>query len=389
MKAFKISEGQIARVAGAAAADELSRRFNRHIDFLTISSWTAQTPLGPGGINLDDTELTACAARAAQTFGVLPETILSHRAEFISDWASRLADAVEKELKFFSFKPAARNKDTESCRHPADHIFQDAAAAANVFYGGRRILSFVAPHNIFGFILTVLTPALQGVECIDARGLAPEELSKLLSFGDVLVATPTLWRYMIREKLTAPDNTMAVSFGEPMSAELASSMRKAGFGVMREIYGATETGLIAWRSSPADAFVLFDHWARDLARLTRSAPGGEVVQTEAMDHIEWRSDRTFDLKGRRDGAIQIGAVNVFPKEVEKTLNQHKFIKTCRIEADERSDGVTRLVAHIVLKRSILPDEATAREIDAWCRANLRQEERPRIYKFEEPRKAVS
>lgn len=381
MKSFVLSEEQIARVIGAALADETARRFNRHFDFLTIASWSAQTPLGEGGVELSAPEIDACGARVSMFFGQPEDFLKGKPSGRIADWAAAIAGAIEKRLDWFTFKSAARDEKNAVCRHRADEIFQDAAAAANILHGRRRLLSFVAPHSLLGFVLSILTPNLQGVTSVDARGMTPEQLSKSLSYGDVLVATPTLWRYMMREKLTAPDNTMAVAFGEPMTPDLAAQMRTAGFGVMRELYGSTETGLIGWRDTPSERFVLFDHW-RGGDRLLRVNPAGETRDVEPMDYLEWRDGRSFDLAGRRDGAVQIGAVNVVANDVARRLCEHPLIADCDVKVGRRGDGVDRLIAHIVLEKGRQPDDRTAREIDAWCRMTLRQQERPRIYHFE-------
>lgn len=381
MKSFSLTETQIARAIGAAVADELARRFNRHVDFLTIAAWTKDTSLGAGGIALTEPQKTACAHRAARLFGLDPDYLLERQADRIEDWAREIAAASKTLLTSFSFYPAARG-DEKPFIHRADEIFQDAAAAANVLYGRRRLVSFVAPHSLLGFELSTLTPNLLNIEGIDARGITPETLSKTLLFGDALVATPTLWRYMMKEKLTAPDNTLAVSFGEPMTSDLAVDMRNSGFGVLRELYGSTETGLIAWRDTPGEAFVLFDHWRREGEGLVRTSPDGAERIVEAMDELDWTGERSFSLSGRRDGAVQVGAVNVFPEAVAKSLRAHPLIRTCAITVSKRSDGASRLVANIVLEGAVLPNERAAREIDAWCRANLRQQERPQIYNFE-------
>lgn len=382
MKPFSISEEQIARIVGAAAADELSRRFNRHVDFLTAASWVRGASLDAGGMALSGEERIACARRAASLFGLSSDYLVGAPAEKLDDWARLLQKGIDGRLTTFSFKPAARNGDDAAFDHNADEIYQDAAAAANILYGRRRLLSFVAPHSLLGLELSVLTPNLLGVESVDARGMTPESLSNNLLFGDVLVATPTLWRYMMQEKLAAPDNTMAVSFGEPMSQELAVEMRNSGFGVLRELYGSTETGLIAWRDSPAEPFVLFDHWRRSGDNLMRSRPDGSSVLVEPMDCLNWAGERGFTLGGRRDGAVQIGAVNVFPDAIAAALQDHPQIESCEIAVGRRGDGASRLIAHIVLHSTVLPNEKTARSIDAWCRANLRQQERPQIYNFE-------
>ncbi len=381
MKSFVITEDQIVRVLGGVFADELSRRSNRHFDFLTIASWNGETKLGDGGLDLNKEEQEICLHRAAVLFG-LDQPIFGNELPLdIRETAKTVGAAINKDLDSFVFKSAARDDENAACRHRADEIFQDAAAAANILYGRRRLLSFVAPHSLLGFELTILTPNLQGIESIDVRGATPDQLSAMLAYGDVLVATPTLWRYIMREKLTSPDNTMAVSFGEAMAPDLAVEMRKAGFGVMRELYGSTESGLMGWRDAPTEPFLLFDHWRREDSQLIRQTPDGEERAAPTMDFLEWTGERAFQLAGRRDGAVQIGAVNVQPSDVMRQLRQHPAVEECAVNVSRSGDGVTRLVAHIALKRDRMPDEKTARDIDAWCRTRLRQQERPRIYQF--------
>jgi len=101
-----------------------------------------------------------------------------------------------------------------------------------------------------------------------------------------------------------------------------------------------------------------------------------------MDFLEWTDERSFRLSGRRDGAVQIGAVNVTPDGVARRLGEHPSIKNCRVSVGMRGDGVRRLVAHIELKSDWRPNERTARDIDAWCRKALQQQERPQVYQFE-------
>jgi len=384
VKLFEISVDQIARVIGAAAADEVSRRFDRHFDFLTIASWSGATSFRDHNIDLSDKEITACAERAAKLFGLDASVLQEVLFNKLEDWAAVIATKIETQLDMLMFKSAIRDDAHAERQHKADEIFQDAAAAANVLYGRRRCISFVAPHSLLGFELTILMPNLQRIETIDARGMTPDELSQTLTYGDVLIATPTLWRYLVSEKLQAPDNTMAVSFGEPMTPQLAAEMRQVGFGVLREIYGSTETGLIAWRDAPSEPFSLFDHMRRDeKGGLMRATPCGETRDLLSVDFLDWAGDRSFNLKGRLDGAVQIGAMNVIPADVAKLLRSYPKIEDCEIRVDQHGDGVDRLVAHITLKKPYAPSGHVARDIDAWCRSVMRQQERPRIYYFEE------
>ncbi|HPE32290.1 MAG TPA: hypothetical protein PLV61_13955, partial [Parvularculaceae bacterium] len=93
-------------------------------------------------------------------------------------------------------------------------------------------------------------------------------------------------------------------------------------------------------------------------------------------------ERSFKLAGRRDGAVQIGAVNVFPSRIAATIRGHRAVEDCKIRVARHAGGVARLVARIKLNPEIAPSELTARDIDSWCRTHLRPQERPRIYNFE-------
>lgn len=382
MKAFEISAEQIARIIGGLVADELSWRFKRHTDFLTLASWTAETPLGAGGLTLSPEEKAQCARRCARFFGVGEALLADAPAATIADWAQAIEKAIRRSLTAFTFAAAGRDSETEATTHPADEIFNDAAAAANLLYGRRRLISLIAPHGLLSFAVTVLTPNLQHIPSIDARGMTPDALAGALAFGDVVVATPSLWRYMISEGVSAPDNAMGVCFGEAMTPELAADLRKAGFGALRELYGSTESGLIAWRDSPSEPFVLFDHWRRKDAGLVRISPSGAARDIAPMDALDWVSDFSFRLGARRDGAVQIGAVNVFPDRIAEIICAHPAVGACKVRVARHAGGVIRLIAHIELKQGNAPTEQTARGIDAWCRSELRPQERPRIYNFE-------
>jgi acyl-coenzyme A synthetase/AMP-(fatty) acid ligase len=101
-----------------------------------------------------------------------------------------------------------------------------------------------------------------------------------------------------------------------------------------------------------------------------------------MDALEWTSDISFRLGPRRDGAVQIGAVNVFPERVAAVICQHRAVEDCRVRVARHAGGVNRLIARIALKPEAAPTEQMARDIDLWCRTHLRPHERPRIYNFE-------
>lgn len=378
MQAFQLSPAQTSKIIVGVIVEELGARFKRYIDFLTAATWSEAAEFGVGGMGLSAEECAACA-RAVEAFFGMDEASLGGAT--VDAWPRLIGEALQRSLLRFRFKPAGRADESPLSEHAAADIFRDAAAAANLLHGRRRIVSLVAPQGLIGFVATVLAPNLLRIPSEDARGRTLEQMREFLSFGDAVVATPTIWRYLIGEGLRAPDNSIGVVFGEAFSAELGSDMRKSGFGALRELYGSTECGLVAWRDTISEPFTLFDHWRRDGDNLARTAVSGPVPRA-SMDALEWIDDISFRLGPRRDGAVQIGAVNVFPDRIAGIISRHPEVASCVIASARQSNGANSLVARIRLRSGQSPGERVARDIDKWCRTQLRPQERPRIYNYD-------
>lgn len=377
MKAFQLSHDQIASVTAALFHEVLATEFARQVGMTARAGWTAAASLGEGGLDLAPDEQAACLARAGAFFGA-PDLFAGCAPATFGAVVEAIDARTRASLNVFRFTAAGGlGRDFD---HAADRIFGEAAALANLLYGRRRIVSLVAPHSLIGFSLAVLAPNLLGLPVIDARGVSPEDLKAALTFGDAVIATPSLWRYLLAQEVKAPDNAMAVTFGEALSPELSAAIRKSGFGAQREIYGSTETGLVGWRDTPSDPFALFEFWRRDGERLERTAPSGATAAIEPMDFLSWEGERRFRLAGRRDGAVQIGGVNAFPDDIAARIAEHPEVAECGVSLSRHPEGVDRLVAEITLVGGEAT-ESVVRSIDAWCRARLRPHERPRVYRF--------
>lgn len=378
---FTFREEQLVGIIASLTADELARRFGRYTETLILSRWGAETKLGRGGVEASAEQNVACAARAAHFFGLEADALSVKSGDTFGDWAARLLPRIKDELLSFRFHPATQGADADT-RHAADDIWQDAAAVASLMQGRRRVVSMVNAHSLIGLVASVLAPNLQRLEVVDGRALTPDELADRLSFGDIVIATPTLWRYLADTLPGMANNVMGLSFGERLGVDLAGRLRQRGLGAMRELYGSTENGIIGWRDSPPDPFVLFDHWASENGSIIRLRPNGQSAPMMAMDDLEWQDDRSFALGKRRDGAVQIGAVNVYPAAIAAMITDHPAVVRCTVRVSQRSGALDRLIADITLGNDAIPDQAMAWSIDEWCRERLRPPERPRIYTFQ-------
>ncbi|MEM9421604.1 MAG: hypothetical protein AAF986_03705 [Pseudomonadota bacterium] len=377
---FLLKTEQLVGIVAALTADELARRYGRYTETLTLSRWGAETKLGRGGVEANTEQQAACAARVAHFFGKEDEALIAKPGDTFGDWAKRLDAPIAEEILHFRFHSATQGADADT-KHNADDIWQDAAAVASLMQGRRRVVSLVNGHSLIGLVASVLAPNLQEVEVIDGRNLSPDELSELLSFGDLVIATPTLWRYLADTLPGMANNVMGMSFGERLGVDLSGRLRQRGLGAMRELYGSTETGVVGWRDSPPDPFVLFDHWMTDNGAIVRKRANGALAPMMAMDDLEWNDGRSFELGKRRDGAVQIGAVNVYPSAIATLIEDHPAVVGCSVRVAQRSGALDRLIADITLSSGARPDQAMAWSIDEWCRERLRPPERPRIYNF--------
>lgn len=380
MKAFQLRSDQITSILAGLIADELARKFGRYTEMLSLSRWNGETKLGRGGINADAEQLSALSERVACYFDLQKPATAQGMGLSLGAWAEWVEQKIRCEQTTFRFHPATHHAGAES-RHSAEDIWQDAAAIASLIQGRRRILSMVSPHSVLGLTSTILAPNLLNLETIDTRTLSPDELSGRLQFGDLIVATPTHWRYLADTMPEIPSNVMGLAFGERFGADLATRLRQRGIGAMRELYGSTETGIIAWRDTPPDPFILFDHWRQKEGALVRLKSNGEARQLMPMDEFSWKSENSFSLGKRRDGAVQIGAVNVFPQAIAAIIAEHADIEKCEVRVSRRSGALDRLIADITLVGGKLADQGMAWSVDEWCRARLRPPERPRIYSF--------
>ena len=381
MRSFQISEAQTVSVIAALCADELARSFGRYVEGLTLSAWDADTLIGEGGADIAPAEVGACATRAAIFFGLADGAVETAPGDRFGDWARQVEAKVRAELTAFRFHPATHGGVADA-KHPADDVYQDARGVAGLMQGRRRVLSMVAPGSLLGLVATVIAPNLQQLDVLDGRRMTPDELADTLRFGDVVVATPTLWRYLADTLPSVPGNVVGLSYGEALGQDLAGRLRGRGIASLREVYGSTETGVVGWRDTPSDPFVLFDHWRRDGPALVRRRANGTESGVVPMDDLRWEDERTFRLGGRRDGAVQIAGVNVFPAKIAEVIAEHEAAKGASVRLSQRPGALARLLAHVVLRPGRSAGQDLAWSVDEWCRSRLRPAERPRIYTFE-------
>ena len=172
------------------------------------------------------------------------------------------------------------------------------------------IVGTVAAQHMYGFESTVLM-GLHGPCAFAAEHpLHPDEVCAVLSQVNgrrVLVTAPVHLRALIEAAHAMPSIDRIVSATAPLALDLARRCESVWKTRVFEIYGCTETGMVATRRT-VDGPV----WTtmRDVTIEHRNgefhASGGHVQPGRLADRLRLISDSTFELEGRADDVVNIG-----------------------------------------------------------------------------------
>jgi 4-coumarate--CoA ligase len=304
----------------------------------------------------------------------LEDNLLRHRT--LDRWIDVVVRSWDAHPEAIVFRTSGSAGDPKKIRRPAAFLAREAENHASRFSGCRRIVAFPPAHHIFGFLFTVLLPEKLDAPVLEGWRMGVGALAQALRPGDLVVGFPAIWKYLSVSPPSWPENVRGATSTGPIDPGVVRDLLKSGLAGMTEIYGSSETAGIGVRDSPEEPFRLLDFWRRgDETSLFRTLPGGEVVETQPVpDRLEWTSEQTFRLAGRRDGAVVIGGVNVFPEAVAKRLMEHPRVRNCAVRPF-RDGGETRLKAFLVPAGKIAPEGLRA-ELAAWIAERFSAPERP-------------
>lgn len=130
--------------------------------------------------------------------------------------------------------------------------------------------------------------------------------------------------------------------------------------------------------------MLFEYWTSCSVKgedaLSRRLPGGGTEKYAPPDTLYWASPKTFTLLGRKDQAVQVGGVNVFPERVRSVLLQHPNVNACAVRLMRPEEG-DRLKAYVVLRDESSDAHAMRKDILKWLKERLSPGEMPRTLAF--------
>lgn len=188
------------------------------------------------------------------------------------------------------------------------------------------IVGTIPAQHMFGLETTIMLPLQSGVAVHSGRPFFPQDLREVLQETNMrkwLMTTPLHLRTFVSEEISLPMLNGTISATMPLPVNLAKSAEKLSGKAVYEIYGCTETGIIAFRHTTEN-----QEWQTFFGiRLFQEHHRNWVVgahiseKTELPDQIEIKSDSEFILMGRSESMIKIAGKRASLEGLNFEINQ--------------------------------------------------------------------
>jgi len=345
---------------------------------LPAMPWDAALRITDQGLECDSLERQGLAT-AVNAFFHLHETGVEDallRKQTLGEWAEIVAFSLARSFAHITFRTSGSTGTPKACRHRVADLMRETAALADLYGPIQRIIAMVPPHHIYGFLHTVLLPAHLNIPVIAAHSEIPFR-HRDIAPGDLIVAFPERWQ-AVAASGALPAGVRGVTSTAPCSPVIWEAVAATGLEALYEIYGASETAGVGWRTDGTAPFTLFPYWRCDgNSVIDAAAPAQPIPLQDVLVPVD---ATRFRIQGRKDQAIQIGGINVFPAAVAARLQTHPLIQAAAVRM-MRADEGKRLKAFVVLKDPACDLIAARREILDWITATLPTAEQPKAVTF--------
>ena len=308
--------------------------------------------LHPGSYCLGDGDPCGCDVRA-----LLPEGD-AHFVHLPADLAQAdgpplaFDEAAVVAIGFTSGSTGAPAANAKTLRGFLASTAQNLAALAHLWPAGapRRVVATVPPQHMYGIELSVMLPLLGDVAVHRGRPFFPEDIARALRDAPapaLLVTTPVHLRTLLASGVALPPLAGIVTATAPLPQALAAEAEAHLGCELREVFGATETWILASRRTAREtAWTPFDG-----VRL-QPQPDGALVHARHLaqpvqlaDLVEVEADGRFVLRGRRADLLEIAGKRASLADLTRRLLEIPGVDDGVVfQLDGETGGVRRIAA---------------------------------------------
>ena len=226
------------------------------------------------------------------------------------------------------------------------------------------LLGTVPVHHMYGVELTALLPLFGGMSVHDERPIFPADVAAALArlpLPRVLVSTPLHLRALAESDLDFPEVALMVSASAPLEPALAARIEDRLRAPVLEMFGATETCVIASRRTAAER----DWHLYEDVRLT-PAENGTVVSAPWLprdqllhDRVEMRGDQQFTLLGRSADLIEVAGKRASLADITRRISAIPGVADVAVYQPDAAPGTANRVAALVVSRGVTEKQILA------------------------------
>lgn len=182
-------------------------------------------------------------------------------------------------------------------------------------------------RHFFGMIFHLMLPLICGYSIDTDMVNFPEDLNKK---DLIFISTPTFLKMMKKLDLTfAIPPKLIFSAGSKLEENVFKFLQKNSS--VTEIYGSTETGVIAYKTAFEDAFNIFKEVFVKSNGVKTLVKSKYIYNAQVEIDDEVQVDvHSLILKCRTDRILKIYEKRISADELESSLNANEFVKACYI-----------------------------------------------------------
>lgn len=219
--------------------------------------------------------------------------------------------------------------------------------------GTAHVVATVPPQHMYGMEMSVLLPLVGGVAVHGARPFFPVDIAAALAASPrppVLVTTPVHLRALVQSGVALPPLAGIVASTAPLPRVLAEAA-EAAFGCeVREMFGSTETCILARRRTACE-----DAWTLLPGVELQPQPDGTLVRAAHLpaavalaDIVELLPGSRFRLRGRQSDLLEIAGKRASLGDLTHRLLAIPGVRDAALlQLDPDACGVRRLAAAVV------------------------------------------
>ncbi len=341
----------------------------------TLSGLPARTVDLANDWGMDSLSRMALAAQVNEFFGLFHTNVANYLLtdSRLDHWTEKILRARRENDQDVVFQTSGTSGNPKRVRHAMAALLHEARVLQQVIPRPAQVISTVPSHHMYGFLYTVILPALWEAP---VRWLSAVNAAALTS-DSLIIGTPFTWEYMHRTLVgSGKMDCCGVCSTAPLSSSLFTKLTAGGINLL-DVYGSTDTGGIGFRRLPDAPFQLFPHVSLIGNPPAHVAIGENGVPFPLPDQIELSSEREIRVLARHDGAIQIGGVNIRPAHIQTVVSNCPLVAECDLYA-KAVEGQCQLFCSIRLRNHTVQTEKACRD---WLKVNLNEPEVPRHIQF--------